>query len=74
LGFRQGDPTGYGLRRAPETLEQFELVLNTVSIEEVVEQVEREDGPSRSGSVAQTQLPQGDRDTASDWAKDGQHG
>ena len=30
-------------RHAPELLEQFELVLNTVSMEEAVEQPERED-------------------------------
>jgi len=31
-------------RNAPEILEQFELVLNTVSMEEAVEQAERQDG------------------------------
>ncbi len=31
-------------RNAPEILEQFELVLNTVSMEEAVEQAERGDG------------------------------
>ncbi|WP_342777303.1 plasmid partitioning protein RepB C-terminal domain-containing protein [Ruegeria sediminis] len=31
-------------RHAPEILEQFELVLNTVSMEEAIEQTERADG------------------------------
>lgn len=37
----------YVARNAPEILEQFELVLNTVSMEEAVEQAERGDGAVR---------------------------
>ena len=35
-------------RHAPEILEQFELVLNTVSMEEAIEQAERQDGQQSS--------------------------
>lgn len=61
-------------RHASETLEQFELVLNTVSMEEAVEQAEREDGPSGSESAAHIQPTQEDNDAASDPGMDGQLG
>ena len=39
--------SAYVGRNAPEILEQFELVLNTISMEEAVEQAERGDGAVR---------------------------
>ena len=56
----------YVARHACEILEQFELVLNTVSMEEAVEQAEREEGPSGIASAAQSQPMQDDSDAASD--------
>ncbi|MBL3567260.1 hypothetical protein JMM59_19945 [Rhodovulum sulfidophilum] len=64
----------YVARHASEILEQFELVLNTVSIEEAVEQAEREDGPSGAESVARTYPRQDDSGAASDPGMDGQLG
>jgi hypothetical protein len=61
-------------RHASEILEQFELVLNTVSMEEAVEQAEREDGPSGPESVARTHPKQDERGEASDPGTDGQLG
>ena len=39
----------YVLRQAPEIFEQFKLVLNTISMEEVVERAESEEGLSAAG-------------------------
>jgi len=64
----------YVARHAPEILEQFELVLNTVSMEEAVEQAEREEGPSGSESAAHIHPNQGNNDAASDPGMDGQLG
>jgi len=55
----------YVARHASEILEQFELVLNTESMEEAVEQAEREEGPSAAEATAQAQLTKGDGDAAS---------
>ncbi|WP_370213826.1 hypothetical protein [Roseovarius sp.] len=41
------------MTHASENLERFELVLNTISMEEAVEQAEREDGPSAAEATAQ---------------------
>lgn len=62
----------YVARHASEILEQFELVLNTVSMEEAVEQAEREDGPSAAEATAQAQLAKADSDAASDPGMAGQ--
>ena len=64
----------YVARHASEILEQFELVLNTVSMEEAVEQAEREEGPSAAEATAQAQLVKDDSDAASDSGMDGQLG
>lgn len=61
-------------RHAPEILEQFELVLNTVSMEEAVEQTEGEEVPSGSESAAHFKTTQDGSDTASDLGMDGQLG
>jgi len=50
------------------------MVLNTVSMEEAVEQAEREDGPSAAEVTAQAQLEKDDSDAASDSGMDGQLG
>lgn len=44
----------YVVRNAPEILEQFELVLNTISMEEAVEQAERGDGAVRDQAAGMT--------------------
>lgn len=62
----------YVAQHTPEILEQFELVLSTVSMEEAVEQVEREDGPSAAEATAQTQLAKDDSDATSAPGMDGQ--
>lgn len=64
----------YVARHASEILEQFELVLNTVSMEEAVEQAEREEGPSGAETVARAHPTQDDSDAASDPGMDGQLG
>jgi hypothetical protein len=64
----------YVARHASEIFEQFKLVLNTVSMEEAVEQAEREDGPSGAESVARTHPKQDDSSAASDPGMDGQLG
>jgi hypothetical protein len=64
----------YVARHASEILEQFELVLNTVSMEEAVEQAEREEGPSGSESAARGHPKQDDSGAASDPGTDGQLG
>ncbi len=64
----------YVARHAPEILEQFELVLNTVSMEEAVEQAEREDGTGGTASAVQAQPTQDGDDSASDLGMDGQRG
>lgn len=64
----------YVARHASEILEQFELVLNTVSMEEAVEQAEREDGPSAAEVTAKAQLAKDDSDAASAPGMDGQLG
>jgi len=62
----------YVARHAPETLEPFELALNTVSMEEAVEQPEREDGPSAAEAAAQPQLAKDDSGATSDLGRNGQ--
>jgi hypothetical protein len=62
----------YVARQASEILDQFELALNTVSIEEAMEQAEREDGPSAAEATAQTQLAKDNSDAASAPRMDGQ--
>ncbi len=52
----------YVTRHASEFLEQFDLVLNTVSMEEAVERSEREDGPSATQATVEAQLAKGDSD------------
>lgn len=64
----------YVARHAPEILEQFELVLNTVSMEEAVEQAEREEGPSTAETAAQTYPAQDGTEALSDLGMDGQLG
>ena len=64
----------YVARHAPEILEQFELVLNTVSMEEALEQAVREDGPSEAETAVRTQPIQDDNDNRSDLGLDGQFG
>ena len=61
-------------QHASEILEQFELVLNTASMEEAVEQAEREERPSKNESAAHIHLAQDDSDAASDPGMDGQLG
>ena len=61
----------YVARHAPEILEQFELVLNTVSMEEAVEQAERGEGQSGTASAAQAQPKQDGDDALSDLSMDG---
>jgi hypothetical protein len=51
---------------------QFELVLNTVSMEEAVEQAERQEGPSAADATDQGQTAKGDSDAASAPGVDGQ--
>lgn len=63
----------YVARHALEILEQFELVLNTVSMEEAVEQAERQEWPSGSESVAQTRPTRDGNDAASVPGMDCQH-
>jgi len=60
----------YVARHAFEILEQFELVLNTVSMEEAVEQAERADGPSGSESSPRSQPSQDGNNAASDLGMD----
>jgi ParB-like chromosome segregation protein Spo0J len=64
----------YVARQSPEILEQLELVLNTVSMEEAVEQAEREEVPSESDSAAHIKPTQDGNDAASDPGIDGQLG
>ena len=64
----------YVARHAPEILEQFELVLNTVSMEEAVEQAEREEGPIAAEATAQAQLSEDNSDAAAAPGMDGQLG
>ncbi|OLS52110.1 hypothetical protein [Rhodovulum sulfidophilum] len=64
----------YVARHASEILEQFELVLNTVSMEEAVEQAEREEGPSTTETAAQTYPAQDGTEAISDPGMDGQLG
>lgn len=64
----------YVARHASEILEQFELVLNTVSMEEAVEHADREAGPSEAGLAARTHPKQDDSHAASDPSTDGQLG
>lgn len=64
----------YAARHASEIFEQFELVLNTVSMEEAVEQAEREDGPSGAESVARPHQRHDGGSAASDSGMDGQLG
>ena len=64
----------YVARHASEILEQFELVLNTVSMEEAVEQAEREDGPIAAGATAQAQLAEDNSEAASAPGMDGKLG
>ena len=55
----------YVARHASEILEQFELVLNTVSMEEAVEKAEQEDGSSATTATAHAQLTKDDSDAVS---------
>jgi hypothetical protein len=64
----------YVARHASEILEQFELVLNTVSMEEAVEQAEKAEVPSGSESATHVQTTQDGSDTSSDLGLDGQLG
>lgn len=64
----------YVARHAAEILEQFELVLNTISMEEAVEQAEREEGPNAAEATAQAQLAKDDSDAASAPGMEGQLG
>ena len=64
----------YLARHASEILEQFELVLNSVSMEEAVEHAEREEGPSAAEATAQAQLAKDDSDAASALGMHGQFG
>lgn len=64
----------YVARHAPEILEQFDLVLTTVSMEEAVEQAEREEGLIGTASAAQAQPPQDGDDAMSDTSMDGHLG
>ena len=64
----------YVTRHASEILEQFELVLNTVSMEEAVEQAEREDGPGGPESGARTHPKKDNSGAASDPGMNGQLG
>ena len=57
-------------RHASEILEQFELVLDTVSME----QAEREEGPIGTASAAQAQPAQDGDDSMSDPSMDGKLG
>lgn len=61
----------YVARHASEILEQFELVLNTVSMEEALGQAERGDGPSGSEAAPQSQPSQDGNNAASDLGMDG---
>lgn len=62
----------YVALHASEIREQLELVLNMVSMEEAVEQAEREDGPSAAEAKARAQLEKDDSDgSTSDPAMDG---
>lgn len=64
----------YVARHASEIFEQFVLVLNTVSMEEAVEQVEREEGPSAAEATAHAQMARNDNYAASVPGMDGQLG
>ena len=64
----------YVARHVSKILDQFDLELNTVSMEEAVEQAEREEGPSGSKSAAQTHPTQHYNDAMSDPGMDGQIG
>jgi len=64
----------YVARHASEILEQFELVLNTVSMEEAVEQAEREEVPSATEATSHAQLAKDDSNAASALGMDGQLG
>lgn len=64
----------YVVRQASEILEQFELVLNTVSMEEAVEHAERVEGSRGTEPTAQTHPKQDYNDTASDPGLRGQLG
>jgi hypothetical protein len=64
----------YVARHAHEILEQFELVLNTVSMEEAVEQAATEIGPSGSESAADIQPTQDGNDATSEPSLDGHRG
>ncbi|TKZ17442.1 hypothetical protein FAP39_14235 [Shimia litoralis] len=61
----------YVARHASEILEQFELVLNTVSMEEAVGQAERADWPSAAEATAQAQLAKNDSNAVSAPGMDG---
>ena len=62
----------YVARHASEILEQFDLVLNTVSMEEAVERAEREEGPGGNEAAAQAAPTQDGEDAVSDPGIDGQ--
>jgi len=58
-------------RHALEILEQFDLVLSTVSMEEAVEQAEREEGSSTAETAAQTYPAQDGTEAISDLGMNG---
>lgn len=60
----------YVARHAPEILEQFELVLNTVSMEEAVEQAERDERPCEAGKTVREQRIGEENDKPSDRGMD----
>lgn len=64
----------YVARHALEILEQFDLVLNTVSIEEAVEQSEKAEGPSATETAALTRPTHDVNYITSDVGVDGQVG
>jgi hypothetical protein len=66
-----GAVRSYVARHASEILEQFDLVLNTVSMEEAVEQAEREQGPVGTETAAQTYPAQDGTEAISDPGMDG---
>ncbi len=64
----------YAVRHGPEILEQFDPVLNTASMEETVEQTEREESPIGAASAAQAQPSRDDADAMSNPSMEGQIG
>lgn len=59
---------------ASENLERFELVLNTISMDEAVGQAERKDSPSAAEAAAQAELAKDDSGSTSDQVRSGRLG